>query len=78
MSIHPTSIIDPSAKIAKDVQIGPFCTIGEDVQIESGSKIISHAVIKGPTVIGKDNCIYQFSTIGVTLLIKSSKEKKQN
>jgi UDP-N-acetylglucosamine acyltransferase len=34
MSIHPTSIIDPSAKIAKDVQIGPFCTIGEDVQIE--------------------------------------------
>ena len=64
MSIHPTSIIDPSAKIAKDVQIGPFCSIGEDVQIESGSKIISHAVIKGPTVIGKDNCIYQFSTIG--------------
>ena len=50
MSIHPTSIIDPSAKIAKDVQIGPFCTIGEYVQIESGSKIISHAVIKGPTV----------------------------
>jgi UDP-N-acetylglucosamine acyltransferase len=64
MSIHPTSIIDPSAKIASDVQIGPFCTIGEDVQIESGSEIISHAVIKGPTVIGKDNCIYQFSTIG--------------
>ena len=64
MSIHPTSIIDPSAKIASDVQIGPFSTIGEDVQIESGSKIISHAVIKGPTVIGKNNCIYQFSTIG--------------
>ena len=64
MSIHPTSIIDPSAKIASDVQIGPFCTIGADVQIESGSTIISHAVIKGPTVIGKNNCIYQFSTIG--------------
>jgi len=45
MSIHPTSIIDPSAKIAKDVQNGPFCTFGEDVQIESGSKIISHADI---------------------------------
>ena len=64
MSIHPTTIIDPSAKIARDVQIGPFCTIGEDVQIESGSKIISHAVIKGNTLIGKDNCIYQLSTIG--------------
>ena len=64
MSIHPTSIIDPSAKIASDVQIGPFCTIGADVQIESGSTIISHAVIKGPTVIGINNCIYQFSTIG--------------
>ena len=64
MNIHSTSIIDSSAKIASDVQIGPFCTIGEDVQIESGSKIISHAVIKGPTIIGKNNCIYQFSKKG--------------
>ena len=78
MSIHPTSIIDPSAKIAKDVQIGPFCTIGEDVQIESGSKIISHAVIKGPTELEKIIVFINSQLLEMTLLIKSSKEKKQN
>ena len=78
MSIHPSSIIDPSAKICKDVQIGPFCTIGDNVQIESGSKIISHAVIKGPTVIGKDNLFINSQLLEMTLLIKSSKGKKQN
>ncbi|GIS49118.1 MAG: hypothetical protein Ct9H90mP22_7060 [Gammaproteobacteria bacterium] len=46
MSVHPTSIIDPSAKISRDVQIGPFCTIGEDVQIESGTNIISQQSLK--------------------------------
>ena len=64
MSIHPSSIIHPSSKIDKSVEIGPFCTIGEDVEIASGTKIISHAVLKGPTKIGKNNLIYQFSTIG--------------
>ena len=64
MSIHPSSIIHPLSKIDTDVEIGPFCTIGEDVEIASGTKIISHAVIKGPTKIGKNNLIYQFTTIG--------------
>ena len=64
MSMHPSSIIHPLSKIDTDVEIGPFCTIGEDVEIASGTKIISHAVIKGPTKIGKNNLIYQFTTIG--------------
>ena len=64
MSIHTTSIIHPSAKIDNSVEIGPFCIIGEDVEIKKGTKLISHVVLKGPTIIGKDNIVYQFSTIG--------------
>ena len=64
MSTHPSSIIHTSSKIDTSVEIGPFCTIGEDVEIASGTKIVSHAVLKGPTKIGKNNLIYQFSTIG--------------
>tara|TARA_B100000614_G_scaffold15492_1_gene12953 strand:+ start:477 stop:785 length:309 start_codon:yes stop_codon:yes gene_type:complete len=64
MSIHSTSIVHASSKIHDSVEIGPFCTIGENVEILEGTKIISHAVIKGPTKIGRDNIIYQFCTIG--------------
>lgn len=62
--IHPQSIIDPSAKIAEDVSIGPFTVIGADVEIASGTSVASHVVINGPTVIGRDNTIYQFASIG--------------
>jgi UDP-N-acetylglucosamine acyltransferase len=62
--IHPSAIIDPSAKLADDVQVGPWTIIGADVEIGSGSKIASHVVIKGPTVIGKNNQILQFSSVG--------------
>ena len=64
MSIHSTSIVHASSKIHDSVEIGPFCTIGENVEILEGTKIISHAVIKGPTKIGRDNVIYQFCSIG--------------
>ena len=58
MNIHPSSIISSSAKIDSSVTIGPFCIIGDHVEIKSGTSILSHVVIKGPTVIGKNNIIY--------------------
>ena len=62
--IHPTAIVDPSAKIADDVTIGPYAVIGADVEIGSGTEVGPHVVIKGPTKIGKDNQIHQFASIG--------------
>ena len=62
--IHPTAIVDPSAVIADDVSIGPYTIIGADVEIASGCKIESHVVINGPTKIGKNNKIFQFSSVG--------------
>lgn len=62
--IHTTAIIDPSAKIGKDVQIGPYSVIGADVEIGDGTWIGPHVVINGPTKIGRENRIYQFSSIG--------------
>ncbi len=62
--IHPSAIIDPSAKIADNVTIGPWTTIGADVEIGEGCNIASHVVVKGPTTIGSGNHIFQFSTIG--------------
>lgn len=62
--IHPQAIVDPSAKIADDVTIGPFSVIGANVEIGSGTRVASHVVINGPTKIGKDNEIFQFASIG--------------
>ncbi len=62
--IHPAAIVDPSARIAADVEIGPWTLIGPDVEISAGSRVASHVVIKGPTQIGRNNQILQFSTIG--------------
>lgn len=64
MSIHPQAIVDPQARIADDVEIGPWTLIGPDVEIGSGTKIHSHVVVKGPTRIGKDNVIFQFASVG--------------
>ncbi len=64
MSIHPQAIVDPSAKLGEGVEIGPWTLIGPDVEIGDNTRIHSHVVVKGPTVIGKDNEIFQFSSIG--------------
>lgn len=62
--IHQQAIVDPGARIAEDVEIGPFCVIGADVEIGSGTIIGPHVVLQGPTTIGRDNHIFQFCSIG--------------
>lgn len=62
--IHSQAIIHPTAKLAPDVQVGPWSIIGPDVEIGTGTVIASHVVVKGPTVIGKNNRIFQFSSVG--------------
>lgn len=62
--IDPRAIIDPSAVIADDVEIGPWSIVGPGVSIDAGTVIHSHVILKGPTKIGRNNRIYQFSSIG--------------
>jgi UDP-N-acetylglucosamine acyltransferase len=62
--IDERAVIDSTAKIASDVTIGPYTVIGPDVEIGAGTWIGPHVVINGPTVIGADNRIFQFASIG--------------
>jgi UDP-N-acetylglucosamine acyltransferase len=64
MAIHPTALIDPSAHIDSDVEVGAYAVIGPNVTIASGCWIGPHAVVEGPTTIGRDNKIFQFASIG--------------
>lgn len=64
MNIHPTAIVDPSAVLADDISIGAYSIIGADVTIGGACTIEPHVIIKGPTSIGHNNHIYQFSSVG--------------
>ncbi len=62
--IHPTAIVDPSAEIDSSVEIGAYSVIGANVKVDAGTRIASHVVINGPTIIGKNNQIFQYSSLG--------------
>jgi len=63
--IHPSSLVDPQAKLAENVVVGPFCTIGPHVEVGEGTTLQSHIVLTGHTKIGKNNKIYAFAAIGI-------------
>ncbi len=71
--IHPTAIIDDSAELAADVEVGPYAVIGANVSIDSGSSVGANAVVKGITKIGKNNKIFPFASIG-----EDCQDKKYN
>ncbi|MHB1157153.1 MAG: acyl-ACP--UDP-N-acetylglucosamine O-acyltransferase [Phycisphaerales bacterium] len=62
--IHPTSLIDPAARLASDVTVGPYCIIGPHVKIGAGTQVQSHVVIEGHTTIGCHNRIFHHTVLG--------------
>ena len=64
LNIHPTAIVDPNAKLGENVKIGPYSIIGPEVIIGNGTVVESHVVIEGETIIGENNYIFSFASIG--------------
>ena len=62
--IHPTSIIDPEAKIASDVKIGPYCVIEGPVNLGPGCVLHSHVKLRGPLTMGARNEVHSFAVLG--------------
>ncbi len=71
--IHATAIVDERAKLDENVTIGPYSIIGPEVEIGAGTEIGPHVVIHGPSRIGEQNKIFQFSSIG-----EAPQDKKYN
>ncbi len=63
-SIHPTAVIDPGAQLDSGVAVGAYTVIGPHVRIGAGTWVGPHVVIEGHTTIGRDNKLFQFSSIG--------------
>lgn len=65
MPVHPSAIVDPGAQVAPDAEIGPFCIVGAQVRVGSRTKLMANVVVDGDTVIGDDNTVYPYTTIGL-------------
>ena len=65
MPIHPTAIVDASARISDTAGIGPYTIVGADVEIGARTQIKGHVFLEGPLQIGEDNVFFPYSTVGV-------------
>ncbi|HET8729150.1 MAG TPA: acyl-ACP--UDP-N-acetylglucosamine O-acyltransferase [Alphaproteobacteria bacterium] len=64
VTIHPSSIVDPAAKLGDGTVIGPFCVVGPNVELGEGVELLSHVVVEGRTRIGPRTRIFPFASIG--------------
>jgi len=64
MSVHPTAIVAPGARLHPTVEIGPYVVIGSQVEIGAGTTVGPHAVIEGRTRLGERNRVFQFASVG--------------
>lgn len=65
--IHETSIVSKKAKIGKDVVIGPFCHIYDNVEIGDGCQLDGSVVVGsefGEVILGKNNRLHAFAVVG--------------
>jgi UDP-N-acetylglucosamine acyltransferase len=62
--IHPLAVVDASAELATDVEVGPFCVVEAGVTIGARSKLVSHASVMSGTVLGEDNYVGQGVVLG--------------
>jgi UDP-N-acetylglucosamine acyltransferase len=62
--IHPSALVHPGARLATDVEVGPYSIIGEHVEVGEGSWIGAHVVLDGHVRIGRRNKIFHFASIG--------------
>ena len=62
--ISPLAMVDPAARIADDVEIGPFSVVGPDVTIGAGTKILNGVTIIGITTMGRNNIVHPNAVLG--------------
>jgi UDP-N-acetylglucosamine acyltransferase len=62
--IHPTAVIDPTARLAEDVEIGPYAVIEGAVNLDAGCVLRPHAHLIGPLKLGRNNIVHSGAVLG--------------
>ena len=69
--VHSTAIVDPRARLADDVVIGPYVVIGPDVELAGGVEIVSHVHLMGRTRIGARTRVLPFAVLGCEAQVRA-------
>jgi len=64
VKIHTTAIVDSSAQLGAEVEVGPYSVIGAGAIIGERCKIQSHVVIEGSVRMGVENFVGPGTVIG--------------
>lgn len=64
MSVHPTALVEPGARLGEGVEIGPFCTVGSEAALGDGVVLRSHVVVEGDTAVGEGTHVWPFAVLG--------------
>ncbi|MEX2389007.1 MAG: acyl-ACP--UDP-N-acetylglucosamine O-acyltransferase [Phycisphaeraceae bacterium] len=62
--IHPTASVDPQARLADDVVVGPGCVLDGPVTLGQGTRLVAGVFIQGPFTAGQRNTIYPGACLG--------------
>ena len=62
--VHPTAIVDESARIGAGVSVGPYTVIGPNVEIGENTRVGPHVFIERDTTIGRDCAIHKGAVLG--------------
>ncbi len=63
-SVHPTAVVDASARLGDGVVIGPLSYVGPGVEIGERTELVAQATVLGPCRIGRNNRIHPHATLG--------------
>jgi UDP-N-acetylglucosamine acyltransferase len=64
VKVHPTALVDPAAKLAEDVEVGPFCVVGPQVTLGPGCRLLARVRIEGRVTAGRKNVFHPNAVIG--------------
>src|ERR1700684_2379985 len=64
MGIDPTARVADGACVGNDVEIGPFCVVGPNVELGDGVRLMAHVHVTGVTTVGEGSTVYPFASLG--------------
>jgi UDP-N-acetylglucosamine acyltransferase len=64
VTVHPSAVVDPAARLGEGVVVGPFCCVGSEVELGDGVRLVSHVVVEGRTRVGAGSVVYPFAVLG--------------
>jgi UDP-N-acetylglucosamine acyltransferase len=62
--IHPTAVVDPSARLGEGVEIGPYCVVGPEAALGDSVRLLSHVVVERHTALGARCTVHPFARLG--------------